>query len=57
MQEGTMEFCLVSIWDFFSFDSSSPLWKRGDRGDFPELAIDRIIFFTASPFFKGGISP
>ena len=29
---------------FRTFDPRSPLWKRGVRGDFPELAIDVIIF-------------
>ena len=30
-------------WRFRAFDPSSPLWKRGDRGDFPEFVIDVII--------------
>src|SRR5262245_36977372 len=45
---------LFSIWALlFVPTASSPLWKRGDRGDFGWFALDPIIF-PQLPFVKGG---
>src|SRR5262245_52413427 len=45
---------LFSIWALlFVPTASSPLWKRGDRGDFRCFAFDPIIF-PQLPFVKGG---
>src|SRR5262249_47603613 len=45
---------LFSTWALlFVPTASSPLWKRGDRGDFSWFALDPIIF-PQLPFVKGG---
>src|SRR5262249_18750485 len=45
---------LFSIWALlFVPTASSPLWKRGDRGDFRWFALDPIIF-PQLPFVEGG---